>query len=374
MNILIIGNGFDIAHNLPTAYTDFLKVFKPDEGVSFSNTIETMKNGIPCKQYYQDLVDEHIEDIKKVDSSKIREIENVLKYNVWAKYYASSEAEINGWIDFEREMLPVFNAFRYVFDHVESVYDYEGKKYASIRISDELLRKKLILFDKYIEKNSDYKDCVRVTHNYVGITYGLYREKILSDLKSELDVFIGTFFTYLFEFVSKMEVKVDPVIASIEADAIISFNYTTTEAQYENLRTDRNYHVHGSINEADSLVMGVNKVPDDEKRDFIYFEKFFQRIRRGIGFQYRDLLEKDRKIDINKPLNIIVYGHSLDQTDEDIIKPFLEQANIITIYFYSTEDYERKVINLIKMFNRQKVEDDMYNKRIEFRRTDGKEG
>ncbi len=26
MNILIIGNGFDIAHNLPTKYKDFLKV------------------------------------------------------------------------------------------------------------------------------------------------------------------------------------------------------------------------------------------------------------------------------------------------------------------------------------------------------------
>lgn len=27
MNILIIGNGFDLAHRLPTSYTDFLKFF-----------------------------------------------------------------------------------------------------------------------------------------------------------------------------------------------------------------------------------------------------------------------------------------------------------------------------------------------------------
>ena len=26
MNILIIGNGFDLAHNLPTTYKDFLKI------------------------------------------------------------------------------------------------------------------------------------------------------------------------------------------------------------------------------------------------------------------------------------------------------------------------------------------------------------
>lgn len=27
MNILIIGNGFDLAHGLPTSYVDFLKFF-----------------------------------------------------------------------------------------------------------------------------------------------------------------------------------------------------------------------------------------------------------------------------------------------------------------------------------------------------------
>ena len=28
MNILIIGNGFDLAHNLPTTYTDILKFLR----------------------------------------------------------------------------------------------------------------------------------------------------------------------------------------------------------------------------------------------------------------------------------------------------------------------------------------------------------
>ena len=28
MNIIVIGNGFDIAHNLPTKYTDFLEFVK----------------------------------------------------------------------------------------------------------------------------------------------------------------------------------------------------------------------------------------------------------------------------------------------------------------------------------------------------------
>ena len=28
MNILIIGNGFDLAHGLPTGYLDFMKLFK----------------------------------------------------------------------------------------------------------------------------------------------------------------------------------------------------------------------------------------------------------------------------------------------------------------------------------------------------------
>lgn len=47
MNILIIGNGFDLAHRLPTSYTDFLKFFHSVEKMPiFSVPIKSMKKGL----------------------------------------------------------------------------------------------------------------------------------------------------------------------------------------------------------------------------------------------------------------------------------------------------------------------------------------
>ena len=63
VNILIVGNGFDLAHGLPTAYADFLKAKASDE--------------------------------------KLRE-------NKWMKYFLSIKNDVNGigetWIDFESEI------------------------------------------------------------------------------------------------------------------------------------------------------------------------------------------------------------------------------------------------------------------------------
>lgn len=35
MNILVIGNGFDLAHGLPTTYSDFLKFFEIIMNIEF---------------------------------------------------------------------------------------------------------------------------------------------------------------------------------------------------------------------------------------------------------------------------------------------------------------------------------------------------
>lgn len=49
MNIVLIGNGFDLAHGLPTAYTDFLTFLKrintpPIKSADFNQDLEALIN------------------------------------------------------------------------------------------------------------------------------------------------------------------------------------------------------------------------------------------------------------------------------------------------------------------------------------------
>lgn len=374
MKILVIGNGFDLAHHLPTEYKQFLECFK-DIGPTncLSKGLDKVRKGERFGGHGSYISNNYSVVVEKADIAQIRKMESILSNNVWAKYYAGCQAEIQGWIDFEKEMQPVFEVFKEVFFNSSTarmVSVDEEKAEAIIKINDSVLFKKAGLLGKYFYSHSNH---VKVNPNYVGDRYGIFKEKLLDDLKNELDDFIEAFRIYLVEVVDRIPIAKDPVIKSLEPDAIISFNYTKTEQKYDNLKSAKSIHIHGTIDNKDSMVMGVEEVEDDPDNDFIYFVKYFQRIRRKASTEYKTFLEAIKpSIGVVSKNEVIFYGHSLDRTDKDIIKPFISHASKAKIYYYNEVDYERKVINLIGLFDREYVEDNMRSGRIEFCRCDGK--
>lgn len=81
MNILIIGNGFDLAHKLPTKYSDFLNEVQKDSK-------------------FQKYLQKNNRSIKKF---------NKLMNGRLLKHLLKSNAK-NGWIDFENEMKLIIDA------------------------------------------------------------------------------------------------------------------------------------------------------------------------------------------------------------------------------------------------------------------------
>jgi hypothetical protein len=43
VNILVVGNGFDLAHGLPTKYSDFLEFIKILREILFENNVYNLK-------------------------------------------------------------------------------------------------------------------------------------------------------------------------------------------------------------------------------------------------------------------------------------------------------------------------------------------
>lgn len=71
------------------------------------------------------------------------------------------------------------------------------------------------------------------------------------------------------------------------------------------------------------------------------------------------------------PFTVTFYGHSLDKTDKDVILPFINAAQKVTIYYIDDDDYERKLINLIILLGKDIVMDDIDSGHIEFQSTCG---
>ncbi len=232
MNILVIGNGFDLAHGLPTKYTDFLEFCKVIVEVYFAdyndsenleerwNKLNIRKN-IKLKYLFNNLYNNRV-------IGEFKPPQDVLSYyvsintiydefyknvnnNFWINYFLNNPMyQKENWIDFESE----------ISDVIQSL-DYDMKPFgldSNIkRISNEFLNK------KYYDSRSK-------------LTYKILRNILLEDL----DKLIRALEIYLTEYVEKMDIKnfspdIKDMAIQINPDThtafpakVISFNYTNT--------------------------------------------------------------------------------------------------------------------------------------------------
>ena len=353
-NILIVGNGFDIAQGLPTQYTDFLDFLRIQDPVQ---VYEEAKAG---SILHKDL-GRFMKCTETVDVEQIKRFVDLRKGNCWAQYYRDCGAEIVGWIDFEREMIPALKYIEWLCAQSPTILNRNQRTSILITTSDQSIYRIARLFPKFATLNGFNSKIyeIELCEEYYSLSYGILRAAILKTLKEDLDNFIEMFRIYLTEIVSNMERKLIPAVFSQHFNALINFNYIQSELFFDNLLEAESFHVHGDTSKEKNMVFGVNELSDEMKNDYLFFTKSFQRIRIKSNPNYRKLL--------NESFNVTFFGHSLDMTDVGIIKPFYERASHVTVFHYSEEDYEDKVLNLIRMMGIKQIEDDVYSGRLEFK-------
>ncbi len=380
--ILLVGNGFDLAHNLPTKYEHFLFILK--NWSEFQQKIEQFKSGKEIEK--NDKFYTYFVNIKSFNDANLEQLDIIIKNNSWIKYFCQCEAEIDGWIDFEKEIYPVIDLFEFIFNCEYSIGMPSQPENRNAYIKKELFSNKgmriAVLWTRYIGKNQGGSFFVRA--EFTSRQYGILKKKIIQSLRDEFDDFIKAFEIYLYEFVYKREgVNILPQINKIGFNKVISFNYTHTEELYS-IQGRNVHHIHGMIRTDldtgnNNIVMGLNE-QREQNIDFIYFVKYFQRIQKATGVGYKEFVEKYNTSTWGEryceEFELYIYGHSLDETDEDILKFVIGDVNEkgemifkpenVTIFYKDSTDFEQKVINLIKLYGRSIVEENMEKGMIKF--------
>lgn len=353
--VLLVGNGFDLAHGLLTSYNDFLFLMQ-----NWDFFILAYKEKKEHGRFGKYLI-----NAKNIDKQELDKLGKIIKENSWVHYFCKCGAEIDGWIDFEKEIYPVMELFEFVF---ESDYGMDANV-DKIYITAKDINFKLLEISEHWKKYLNFGSKLWISKEYGTKEYGVLKKKILKSLKKEFDEFIYAFEIYLHEFVYKNKnIKALKQIKNINADYVISFNYTLTEKLY-GISEQKTHHIHGSIREdlsqrTNNMVLGVNE-QEDQNLDFIYFVKYFQRIQKRTGTNYKSFINRYSG-GMREEYELHIYGHSLDVTDEDILKYVIDGAKKVYIYRYSQEDFESKVINLIALYKREDVEKNIENGRFEF--------
>ncbi len=373
MNILVIGNGFDLAHGLPTKYTDFLELIASEvklweklkkEGREVANRIKALPLDVQFPKNKKVKVE--------IDVSMDNQVElwNCINRNIWVDYFLNNPTyHKENWIDFENEISRVIQSLDAdLKSQIECQYSLEDK---IARISDGFLN------HKYIDW-------------FANRTYKELKDVLLNDL----DRFVRAFEIYLAEYVEKIDVKKkSPDIEGLEIDFVLSFNYTHTFSKLYDISERAKQekvcsfdYIHGETNkkntiETNNMVLGIDEYLPKKRRnketEFIAFKKYYQRIYKQTGNEHKRWVEIiknqvqaiDDKIKGQYPVQIpynklpnrcrnqlYIFGHSLDITDKDILRDLILNDNVYTTIFYHNKDVMgQQIANLVKVIGQDEL-------------------
>lgn len=374
MNILVIGNGFDLAHDLPTKYEHFLEFTKAYEKYS-----PICKHGKSVEAEWKIADDRNKEyliyfaNLCEKKKKLFAELGTLIEDNVWLKYfdeiYESRKRDgKDGWIDFESEISDVIQEF----DNIKK------KMKENLKDGSEVT----YLKPHQIERLEQF--FVNEEEPETVEEIGIIKKYLLKDL----DRLIRCLEIYLSDFIGGgEEPELLPDIESLPyLDKVLSFNYTNT---YERLYKQHPFleydYIHGKaeINntiDSNNMVLGIDEFLKGEEKneniEFIEFKKFYQRIHKETGCLYRnwvDEVKSNKAVSeitalFNKDGNdgkqtkqvsyhkVFFFGHSLDITDKDVLRDFILNDNVQTTIFYlNKSDYGRKIANLVKVIGQDEL-------------------
>lgn len=367
MKILVLGNGFDLYHKLPTTYLCFLKVIEhlqnievlPDTiGKVFAELIDDCKTIYVSYNEYKEFYDSYLFDNE--DIKTLSKIKSLSKSIGWVEYLLKSYNKEAGWIDFEKEIALVIKDFERLFDLIKKSKNTQITA-SSIYFPSTLMPYRTKFFGIFEMEDGANK----IINTYITESpYGsgklvLDEQKVIKRLSDELFALANLLKMYLTVFVEKPLQKMideDIVIKNPcfnDFDKIISFNYTNV---YEMLYTCKErgiYHIHGNLD--NNIVLGINPDNSDNidslNTSFISFKKYYQRI---VYATDQDFLSYFNSIATGQACfnTIVVCGHSLDKTDEDIIKMLFDKANYIYVLCHNSTAVGASLKNLITIYGK----------------------
>ena len=353
MELLVIGNGFDLAHGLQTKYSDFtcfLQCIKSEEGATPDYPWRSRVSKL-CSEFKSTIFSEFQKAYFETPSNlhplskKCLEVfqDAIAKNNIWIQLLCMYDAATakERWVDCEKMIADIIDIL-------------ENQDISVNQSSVSVNLKTIMGIDDHINVPTQ-------------------PDKLVQDL-NQLKVLFDLYLQWILEY------RIGPIqpiqwIANKHFTHILNFNYTHIYRDYYPSDTPtKQSFIHGEIrNDLDSSVNFVLGIHDalteplcNTKLEYAQFKKYFQRILCETGAEYQEWFSAvDERNNLQggrpsnrKPKNTTIFGHSLDVTDKDILEDVIRQSDKTTIYYHDPEDHELEslntyILNLIQILGKR---------------------
>ena len=384
--IIIVGNGFDLAHGLKTKYEDFInwyweKTWKYlqnyvaivfDDGLCY---IESEPNSYSIYNYFRNSIlsseicnyvvslKKNFNHIKRVDVSPLL-------------VRISQSVETKGWVDIEADYYAMLVECKGKKDELEKL----NKDFAVIQgllveylkeIKENGISRKVLIRkirEKILSPFSAKEMSIEAKDKWFAFLENRFKgDDFINRIKLYVSSNVTRKVSKVREFLSAyreqvrylgIESVVDILPEMLYPDCImlLNFNYTKTADLY--LPKSGRFlvnHIHGDLSLPESVIFGYGDESDDEYKRLqkINDNEYLRHIKTNRYLEtpnYRDLLAF---IDY-APFQVCIMGHSCGLSDKTLLNTLFEHKNCVSIkpYYYVNEQGKDNYLDIVQNISR----------------------
>ena len=362
--LVIIGNGFDMAHGLKTSYMDFINWYWNQRVNSFLNNHTNVSEDCLCRLvirnkeeynnwylflyqnryfFYNTLSKERT--FGSEDIQEIRQHPKVFSVECCPFFETILQSiETKGWVDIENDY----------YQTLKNSIDSPRCDYNVIELNKQLsfLQNKLVEYLKTIG-TSELKNDLNgeIVENFNPADFSTEGKK--RALRS-----IGLENYELAELSNKpyKQQKLRP-----KRTMLLSFNYTGTAKMYDGNNIELNF-IHGDLEHPENIIFGYGDELDKNYQDILdKNNNEFLRNVKSVKYletrHYHELLE----FLLSAPFQVLIMGHSCGNSDRTLLNTVFEHENCVSIKpFYrkwddGRDNYLELVQNISRNFTNMKL-------------------
>lgn len=360
--LVLIGNGFDMAHGLKTSYMDFINWYWNKRIDAFVGNTTKISADCLCKLSINANTDFSCWNVFAFNNSYFRKIRRNREYsgydiikklqdnpNIFSIDFTPffrtiiQSIEKKGWVDIENDYYQLLKGTQ------KADCGYSVKE-----LNEQLafLQEKLIEYLGTIGTNQTIKDIHDAMIDFFDpadfSTEG--KKKALENMRLEN--------TKHEEIHNNIEQELKP---RPERIMLLSFNYTATARMYGNFNFEFNY-IHGDLKHPENIIFGYGDELDKDYQAILDMNdnellKHVKSVKYLETRNYHDMLE----FLMSAPFQVFIMGHSCGNSDRTLLNTVFEHENCVSIKpFYhkwadNTDNYLDIVQNISRNFTNMRL-------------------
>ena len=357
--LVIIGNGFDMAHGLKTSYKDFINWYWDRRVDAFVGNITKVSADSLCKLTIKDNPNLSCWNVFAFDNSYFKDIlgnrtcsgyEVITELQKYPDTFSVDTTpffgtiiqsiETKGWVDIENDY----------YQLLKQCTGNAGRGYSVKELNEQLayLQEKLVEYLRTID--------VPVTIETIN---SAIRENIcIEDLSIEGKALAKTmgvieYDTNAFDDNRYMDERFSGMPP--ERTMLLCFNYTGTVREYEQYGGLILNYIHGELEHPEHIIFGYGDELDKDYQDIL--DKQDNELLKNVkSVKYLETRNYHKMLDflMAAPFQVLIMGHSCGNSDRTLLNTVFEHENCVSIkpFYHKWEDGSDNYLELVQNISR----------------------